>query len=39
MSIPLIDLNEMLPGVMEIYTRKVLIQKGLLKYLGIDEVI
>lgn len=39
MSIPLRDLNELLPGVMEIYTRKILIQKGLLKYLGREEII
>ena len=39
MSIPLTDLNELMPGVMEIYKRKVLVEKALGKYLGIKEVI
>jgi hypothetical protein len=39
MSIPLTDLNELLPGVMEIYNRTVLIQKATLKHLGIEEII
>lgn len=39
MSIPLIDLRELMPDAKKIYIRKILIQKALIKYFGIEEVI